>query len=148
MKGFAWREISARQWLVLAGATFGYGLYYVCRLSLSVVKAPLVAEHVLTPAQIGLAGSALFYANAVGKFTNGVLADRLSLRKMLALGLAGSAALNLLLGVAGGWLGFALFAAVWGLNGWFQSMGAPACVVGLTRWFEPRQRKVIPLQLV
>ena len=23
MKGFAWREISARQWLVLAGATFG-----------------------------------------------------------------------------------------------------------------------------
>ena len=140
MKGFAWREISARQWLVLAGATFGYGLYYVCRLSLSVVKAPLVAEHVLTPAQIGLAGSALFYANAVGKFTNGVLADRLSLRKMLALGLAGSALLNLFLGAAGGWLGFALFAAVWGLNGWFQSMGAPACVVGLTRWFEPRQR--------
>ena len=140
MKGFAWREVSARQWAVLAGATFGYGLYYVCRLSLSVVKAPLVAEHVLTEAQLGLAGSALFYANAVGKFTNGVLADRLSLRKMLALGLAGSALLNLVLGSAGGWLGFALFAAIWGLNGWFQSMGAPACVVGLTRWFEPRQR--------
>lgn len=140
MTGFRWRDIAGRQWAVLAGATFGYGLYYVCRLSLSVVKAPLVADHVLTEAQIGLAGSALFYANAVGKFTNGVLADRLSLRKMLALGLAGSALLNLLLGATAGWLGIGLFAAVWGLNGWFQSMGAPACVVGLTRWFEPRHR--------
>ena len=140
MTGFRWRDISGRQWAVLAGATFGYGLYYVCRLSLAVVKAPLVADRVLTEAQIGLAGSALFYANAVGKFTNGVLADRLSLRKMLALGLAGSALLNLLLGATAGWLGIGLFAAVWGFNGWFQSMGAPACVVGLTRWFEPRQR--------
>ena len=26
---FGWREVTGRQWAVLAGATLGYGLYYV-----------------------------------------------------------------------------------------------------------------------
>ncbi len=137
---FGWGEVTGRQWAVLAGATFGYGFYYVCRLSLAVVKAPLVSTGVLTEAQVGIAGSALFFAYAAGKFANGVLADRLNLRLLLALGLVGSALVNLALGWAGGWLVFAGFAALWGLNGWLQSMGASACVVGITRWFEPRQR--------
>ena len=140
MSRFGWREVTGRQWAVLAGATLGYGLYYVCRLSLSVVKAPLVSAGVLTEAQLGLAGSALFFTYAAGKFANGVLADRVNLRLLLALGLVGSALVNLALGWAGGWLVFAGFAALWGLNGWLQSMGASACVVGITRWFEPRQR--------
>jgi len=137
---FGWGEVTGRQWAVLAGATLGYGLYYVCRLSLAVVKAPLVSTGILTEAQVGLAGSALFFTYAAGKFANGILADRVNLRLLLALGLVGSALVNLALGWAGGWLIFAGFAALWGLNGWLQSMGASACVVGITRWFEPRQR--------
>lgn len=134
---FGWREITGRQWTVFAAATFGYGLYYVCRLSLSVVKAPLVASGVLTEAQVGFMGSALFYVYAVGKFANGFFADRISLRRLLAIGLLVSAAVNLALG----WTTtFAMFVALWAVNGWVQSMGAPACVVGLTRWFEHRQR--------
>lgn len=137
MKGFGWREITGRQWIVFGAATLGYGLYYVCRLSLSVVKAPLVAEGMLTETQVGIIGSALFYAYAVGKFANGFLADRVSLRRLFSLGLLISAAVNLLLGWG---VGFFAFLALWAGNGWVQSMGAPACVVSLTRWFDRRQR--------
>ena len=84
MRDFGWRSISTRQWAVFGAITLGYGLYYVCRLSLSVVKAPLISEGVLTEAQVGLVGSLLFYVYAAGKFANGFLADRVSLRRMLA----------------------------------------------------------------
>ena len=114
MSRFVWGEVTGRQWAVLAGATFGYGFYYVCRLSLAVVKAPLVSTGVLTEAQVGIAGSALFFTYAAGKFANGVLADRLNLRLLLALGLVGSALVNLALGCTGGWLIFAGFATFGG----------------------------------
>jgi OPA family sugar phosphate sensor protein UhpC-like MFS transporter len=132
-----WREITGRQWTVFVVATVGYGLYYVCRLSLSVVKTPLVAEGVLTETQVGIVGAVLFYLYAVGKFANGFLADRVSLRRLFSLGLLVSAGVNLLLGWG---VGFATFLTLWAVNGWVQSMGAPACVVSLTRWFDRRQR--------
>jgi OPA family sugar phosphate sensor protein UhpC-like MFS transporter len=137
MSGVAWRAITPRQWSVFVAATLGYGIYYVCRLSLSVMKAPLIAEGVLTETQAGLVGSTLFYVYAAGKFANGFLADRVSLRRMFAAGLLISSVMNLLLGSAPG---FVVFLLCWALNGWVQSMGAPACVVGLTQWFPREQR--------
>ncbi len=68
--------LSRLQRSVFLSATIGYSIYYVCRLSLSVVKAPLVQERILTESQLGVIGSGLFYAYAVGKLVNGFLADR------------------------------------------------------------------------
>jgi OPA family sugar phosphate sensor protein UhpC-like MFS transporter len=125
------------RWSVFISATLGYSLYYVCRLSLSVVKTPLVKEGVLTESQLGIIGSGLFYAYALGKLVNGFLADRANITRFLAFGLLGAALVNLALGL---WTGFWLFAVLWLCNGWFQSMGSPSCVVGLTRWFPRGQR--------
>jgi OPA family sugar phosphate sensor protein UhpC-like MFS transporter len=122
---------------VFFSATIGYSLYYVCRLSLSVIKAPLVQEGVLTESQLGVIGSGLFYAYAVGKMVNGFCADRANINRFLTVGLLGTATVNLLLGFKPG---FVAFAVLWAINGWFQSMGAPACIVGLARWFERKQR--------
>ena len=122
---------------VFISATIGYSIYYVCRLSLSVAKAPLVQEGVLTESQLGLVGSCLFYAYAAGKLVNGFLADRANINRFLSIGLLGTALINLLLGFNPG---FAVFAALWLINGWFQSMGAPACIVGLARWFDRKDR--------
>lgn len=122
---------------VFISATIGYSIYYVCRLSLSVIKGPLVQEGRFTEAQLGLIGSGLFYAYAVGKFVNGFLADRANINRFLTVGIVGTAVINLLLGFE---LGFATFAVLWLVNGWFQSMGAPSCIVGLARWFERAQR--------
>jgi OPA family sugar phosphate sensor protein UhpC-like MFS transporter len=118
-------------------ATIGYSLFYICRLSISVVKGPLVSEGLFTEFQLGVIGSALFYSYAFGKLVNGFLADRLNVRKFASWGLAISAAINLLLGFH---VGFALFFVLWLVNGWVQSIGAPCCIIGLTRWFSEKER--------
>ena len=83
------------------GATIAYSLYYVCRMSLSVVKQPLIDEGVLTAGELGLVGSALLFVYAVGKFLNGFIADYCNIRRFMATGLVISALINLLLGVLG-----------------------------------------------
>lgn len=122
---------------VFISATVCYSIYYVCRLSLSVVKVPLVQENILSESQLGLVGSGLFYAYAAGKLVNGFLADRANINRLLTLGLLGSATVNLLLGFQPAFLAFA---ALWLVSGWFQSMGAPSCIVGLSRWFTREER--------
>ena len=131
------------------GATIAYSLYYVCRMSLSVVKQPLIDEGVLSAGQLGLIGSALLFVYAVGKFMNGFIADYCNVRRFMATGLFISAAVNLLLGVLGFIHGpsglssvimFVIFALLWGVNGWMQSMGSPPGVISLSRWF-PRSKR-------
>lgn len=128
------------------GATVAYSLYYVCRMSLSVVKQPLIDEGVLSAGQLGLIGSALLFVYAVGKFMNGFIADYCNVRRFMATGLFISALVNLLLGVLGfiggvpSGLIFIVFAILWGINGWMQSMGSPPGVISLSRWF-PRSKR-------
>lgn len=131
------------------GVTVAYSLYYVCRMSLSVVKQPLIDEGVLTAGQLGIIGSALLFVYAVGKFLNGFIADYCNIRRFMFTGLAVSAGINLLMGILGivnGYTAiplsviFILFAVMWGLNGWMQSMGSPPGVISLSRWF-PQSRR-------
>ena len=131
------------------GATVAYSLYYVCRMSLSVVKQPLIDEGVLTAGELGLIGSALLFVYAVGKFMNGFIADYCNVRRFMATGLLISTLVNLLMGVFGllkGPVGlpsaliFVSFAALWGLNGWAQSMGSSPGVISLSRWFPQSKR--------
>ena len=131
------------------GVTVAYSLYYVCRMSLSVVKQPLIDEGVLTASQLGLIGSALLFVYAVGQFLNGVIADYCNIRRFMATGLFISAVVNLLMGVLGFLHGpaglsslvvFSCFAILWGINGWMQSMGSPPGVISLSRWFSKSMR--------
>ncbi len=125
------------RWSVFLSATFGYGLYYVSRLSFNVIKKPLIDQGLYTESQLGIIGSSLFFSYAGAKFINGFLADRTNIRKFMATGLLISACINICLGFN---LPFIAFAVLWGLNGWAQSMGAPPSVIALTRWFNSKQR--------
>ena len=118
-------------------ATAGYALYYVCRLSMNIVRKPIVDEGVFTETELGIIGSCLFMVYAVGKLANGFLADYCNVRRFMATGLFLTAIVNLVLGFSDM---FIVFAILWGLNGWFQSMGAPAGVVSLNRWFSSKER--------
>ena len=131
------------------GATVAYSLYYVCRMSLSVVKQPLIDDGVLTAGELGLVGSALLFVYAVGKFMNGFIADYCNVRRFMATGLLVSALINLLMGLLGLMKGvaalpsvliFMSFAVLWGINGWVQSMGSPPGVISLSRWFPQSKR--------
>ncbi len=118
-------------------ATCCYALYYVCRLSMNIVRKPIVDEGVFTETQLGIIGSCLFFVYAVGKLANGFLADRCNVRRFMATGLLLTAIVNLILGFTDM---FVVFAILWGINGWLQSMGAPAGVVSLNRWFSSKER--------
>lgn len=131
------RRLKRLQWSTFLAATLGYGLYYVCRLSLNVVKKPIVDEGVFSETELGIIGAVLFFTYAVGKFTNGFLADRSNINRFMSTGLLVTALVNLCLGFVNS---FILFAILWGISGWFQSMGAASCVVGLSRWFTDKDR--------
>jgi OPA family sugar phosphate sensor protein UhpC-like MFS transporter len=131
------KSLKKLQWSFFLSATVGYGLYYVCRLSLNVVKKPLVDDGIFTENELGLIGSALFFSYAVGKFVNGFLADRINIKRFMSVGLIVSSLINITLGFSHT---FWVFVILWGVNGWVQSMGAPSSVVGLSRWFTDKER--------
>ena len=131
------------------GVTVAYSLYYVCRMSLSVMKQPLIDDGILTAGQLGVIGSALLFVYAVGKFMNGFIADYCNIRRFMATGLFISAMVNLLMGLLGFLDSFAglptvlifiSFAILWGINGWTQSIGSPPGVISLSRWFPQSKR--------
>lgn len=130
----------------LAG-TIGYSLYYVCRTTLNVVKKPILDSGMLDATQLGLVGSTLLFAYAIGKFVNGFLADHSNIKRFMATGLIVSAAANLIMGILGlagaavsSMAFFILFAIMWGVNGWSQSMGSPAAIIALSRWYPLNKR--------
>ncbi len=125
------------RWATFLSGTLAYAMYYVCRLSMNIVRKPIVDDGLFNETQLGIIGSCLFFVYAVGKLANGFLADRCNVRRFMGAGLLLTALVNLLLGFSDMFL---VFAVLWGLNGWFQSMGAPAGVVSLNRWYDNKDR--------
>ena len=130
-------------------ATLGYGMYYVCRTSLNVMKKPILDSGLLDAAQLGVVSSALLFAYAAGKFVNGFVCDYCNIRRFMATGLVVSLSVNLLMGLFGfaaesfalpSALSAVVFAVMWGVNGWSQSMGSPPAIISLSRWFPLSRR--------
>ena len=131
------------------GATAAYSLFYLCRLSMGVVKKPLIDEGLFSAAELGVVASAFYFVYAVGKFLNGFMVDYCNVRRYMATGLVISSVINLLMGLIGlvhGYAGFPpyavylVFVLLWGLNGWVLSMGSPSGIVSLSRWFPQNRR--------
>ncbi|MEA3287759.1 MAG: MFS transporter [Candidatus Marinimicrobia bacterium] len=122
---------------VLWSVVFGYGIFYIGRLTISVAKKPMMDAGILDATQLGIIGSLLFYTYAFGKLTNGFLADRANIAKFMSTGLGVSAVVNLLFGSTSV---FWIFAVLWAVNGWFQSMGSAPAVVSVTQWFSSKER--------
>ena len=135
--------------------TLGYSLYYVCRTSLNVMKKPILDSGMLDAAQLGVIGSALLFAYAIGKFVNGFIADHCNIKRFMVTGLLLSTLANLTMGIVGifgsnnEFIGeaaipsavtFVIFAIMWGINGWSQSMGAAPAIIALSRWFPLSRR--------
>ena len=131
------------------GVTTAYIFYYVCRMTLGVVKQPVIDGGVLTAGELGIIGSIFYFVYAAGKFSNGFIADYCNIRRFMAWGLGISAVINVTLGVLGllhGPLGIGslvmllCFGILWGVNGWVQSMGSPPGTISLSRWFPLNKR--------
>lgn len=120
---------------VVLSMIFGYGMYYVMRMTLGVAKKPML-DAGFTATQLGEMGFAMMIAIAIGKFANGFIADYCNIKKIVPLGLLGAAIVNVILGFSDAWW---VFVALWFMNGVFQSMGSAPCIVSLAQWYSKSQ---------
>lgn len=102
-----------------------YGSFYFCRQNIAAAVPGIKADLNYDEQQIGFILGGLKLAYAFGQLVNGQLAERLSARRLLALGMFGSAGLNLVFGFATGFY-FLLF--VWACNGYCQALGWTPCL--------------------
>jgi sugar phosphate permease len=134
------------EWAVVWTLWLTYGAFYFCRTNISAAVPGLKASVEsgglgLSAAEVGWILASLKIAYGVGQFFNGQLSERFSPRIMLAFGMFGSAALNVLFGLGSGFY-FLLF--VWATNGFCQSLGWTPCVRVTANWIpiEARGRAI------
>lgn len=106
----------AGQLFLLCAVTYIIALFG--RLSYSSVMAELISSGSMTKSQAGLIGTALCGVYGVFQIFSGMIGDRVSPKKLIFCGVAGSAVLNLLMSIAGS---YRIMLVLWGLNGVFQS---------------------------
>ncbi|NOX98819.1 MAG: MFS transporter, partial [Verrucomicrobia bacterium] len=114
-----------------------YGSFYFCRTNISAAIPGIEEEFGFTKSQIGLILGGLKLAYGFGQLINGQLAEKVSARKLLAVGMLMSALLNVLFGF-GTALYFLIF--IWACNGYFQALGWTPCMRVAANWFPAEKR--------
>jgi MFS transporter, OPA family, sugar phosphate sensor protein UhpC len=121
---------------ILYSSFAGYAVFYFCRVNISMAIPQMQAELGYSKTQLGAVASALQLTYGLGKFGNGILADRTNPRYFMALGLVLSGVVNLMFGLTTSLVVLTVF---WAVNGWFQSMGFPAGARLLSHWYSPSE---------
>lgn len=110
----------------------GYASYYATRKNLSVVKSRLHDTLGVSMTALGEIDTLYLACYALGMFASGTLGDRIGARRLLALGMLGSAAMAVAFGLSSS---LAAFAVAFSLNGLFQSTGWPGSVKAMQPFF-------------
>ena len=114
-----------------------YGAFYFCRTNISAAVPGMQEDLGFTKTQIGLVLGSLKLAYGIGQFINGQLAERISARRLLAIGMLCSALLNVIFGF-GTALYFLLF--VWTANGYCQALGWTPAMRVAANWVPVERR--------
>lgn len=124
------------QYKIMGGMMLGYAHFYIIRKNFSMAMPSLEKEVGYSNTELGLILTCHLVVYGVGKFLNGMLADRANPRYFMMLGLGLSALINLVFPLSHFYWAMV---ALWALNGWAQSMGWPPCAKLLTSWYEPNR---------
>ena len=122
---------------ILLTTIVGYALYYFFRSKISVPMKAMGGDLGYTREQLGIITTVGGVTYGISKFVNGFLGDHANPRFFMAIGLIGSAVMNVFFGLSSSILFFASF---WFFNNWFQGMGFPPCAKSMAYWFTPRER--------
>jgi sugar phosphate permease len=114
-----------------------YASYYLGRKGLSVTKAALAAELGLGTPALAWIDTAFLATYALGQVPSGVAADRLGARRLVGLGLLGSAAACVLFGASSS---ASVFVVAFGLNGFAQATGWPGTTKVMAEHTTPSER--------
>ena len=124
------------QWRFIICSMIAYSFFYLTRKNLSMAQPGMLEEGVISTYALGVIMTVHGVVYGCSRFVNGFWADRLNGRIFMTVGLALSAAMNLLFGCTSWSL---LFAAFWIVNGFTQGMGFPPCAKMLTHWIHPKE---------
>ncbi len=133
----------------IISAMVGYALYYFVRKNFSLAMPGLESEFGITKVQLGLFLTLNGVIYGLSRFVNGFIADRVSARKMMSIGLLLSALANIAFGcsdkvaqiVSGSadgadfTMALVIFmGTVWLINGYLQGFGVPPVPRLMTHW--------------
>ena len=142
------------EWRTIVVLFFGYALFYFVRKNLGMAIPAMEAELGISKIQLGIFLTLHSIIYGFSRFVNGMLVDRFSKRKIMALGLLLTCAVNfficfspklngmmhLLDGEGKATLGLVyLIGSLWVLNGYLQGMGVPPCMSLLAHWVKPSE---------
>lgn len=131
------RPLDPRRFRVFGLTWLSYASYYFTRKNYSLAKVSLQNTYGLTTDQLGTIDSAYSAAYAVGQFVWGWAADRLGPRRVLGLGMLGTALCSVAFGLSTSFWALLVF---WTLNGLMQATGWSPNVKAMTGWFADKDR--------
>ena len=149
------KKYSHFRWRIFYSCFIGYAMFYLCKKNIAAALPSMSTELGYSNLELGVIGSSLYLTYAIGKFVNGMIADRSDVRKFLPTGLILAGLANIcfalsffiftpgqftFLGLPSATILLWVFAFFWGCNGWFQSMGFPPVAKSLTYWFSNSER--------
>jgi OPA family glycerol-3-phosphate transporter-like MFS transporter len=120
-----------------------YGSFYLCRVNVSPAVPSIRQSLGLGAIEISLVLGAVKLGYAMGQFVNGQLTERFGARRILGVGMLGSAVVTMLFAIAPSVPGVATVNVMIALafaNGWFQAGGWPPTVKIAARWFPVEHR--------
>ena len=135
------------RWKIMFYGYLAYVVSYVGRKNLSIAAPSICKSLGWTNTNIGTVSSAFYLTYGVGKFINGLLADRSNVRTFFSTAFICVAVASFCFAFAANFFapGTALLYALcflWGVNGWCQSMTFPPIAKSLTYWFTNSERGI------
>ena len=143
------------RWRIFYSSFIAYVVFHLCRKNIAVALPAMGADLHLSNTELGILGSTLYVTYGIGKFINGVIADKANVRTFLPTALILSAICNLcfvisatvitpghvsFFGLPSATILLWIMAFFWGANGWFQSCGFPPVAKSLSYWFSNSER--------
>lgn len=130
-------HLDPRRFRVFGLTWLSYASYYLTRKNYSLAKVSLQNAYGLTTDQLGTIDSAYSAAYAIGQFLWGWAADRLGPRRVLGVGMIGTALCSVAFGLSSTFVALLIF---WTLNGLMQATGWSPNVKAMTGWFADKDR--------
>ena len=141
------------EWRTIIVTMAGYAMFYLLRKNFTLAMPGLTAEFGVSNTTLGIFLTLHGVIYGLSRYVVGVITDRNSARRILALGLMLCSIMNVLFGMSDvltGWLltiadkagnaaafttaiGY-IMGVLWMINGFLQGMGVPPCTKILTQW--------------
>lgn len=112
-------KFTSRQKLLLTILVALYSSAYFCRLNLSAALDGIITAMDLPIVKAGFLQTVFALVYATGQLVNGAIVDRVNPARYMLVGIAGSAACNIAMGLASA---YPAMLAIWAVNAAFQSM--------------------------